>query len=66
LPGAFRSSGGRSHRGRLGPGKPIADILRASLAFNSGVAHVPSELFEATGFKPVVEAARIETRGAAK
>jgi hypothetical protein len=39
---------------------------REPLAFKSGVACAPSELFEAMGFKPVDEAARIETRGAAK
>lgn len=43
------------------PTQRIADIRRASLVLKGGVAYAPAQLFEAMGFKPIVEAARIET-----
>ncbi|MDH4288951.1 MAG: amidohydrolase family protein [Aquincola sp.] len=43
------------------PTQRIADIRRASLVIKGGVAYSPAQLFEALGFKPVVEAARIDT-----
>jgi Amidohydrolase family len=44
------------------PSRRIADIRRASLVLKGGVAYAPAQLFEAMGFKPVVDGARIETR----
>ena len=44
------------------PTRQIGDIRRAALVFKAGVAYAPAELFEALGFKPPVEAARIESR----
>lgn len=43
------------------PTRRIADIRRASLVLRGGVAYAPAQLYEAMGFKPIVEAARIET-----
>jgi imidazolonepropionase-like amidohydrolase len=43
------------------PTQRIGDIRRASLVFKGGVAYAPSQLYEALGFKPLVEAARIES-----
>lgn len=43
------------------PTQRIADIRRASLVVKGGVAYAPAQLFEAMGFKPMVEGARIES-----
>ena len=48
------------------PSVRIADVRRACLVFKAGVAYAPAALFEAMGFKPVVEGARIETRSSAQ
>ena len=42
------------------PTQRIADIRRASLVLRGGVAYSPAQLYEAMGFKPIVEAARID------
>jgi hypothetical protein len=47
------------------PSRRIGDIRRASLVFKGGVAYSPAQLFDAMGFKPLVDGARIETRPAA-
>jgi hypothetical protein len=43
------------------PTQRIGDIRRGVLVFKGGVAYSPAELYESMGFKPIVEAARIET-----
>lgn len=48
------------------PSERIVDVRRTSLVFKAGVAYPPAQLYEAMGFKPLVEAARIEPRDGAK
>jgi hypothetical protein len=48
------------------PSRRIADIRRASLVLKGGVAYAPAQLFEAMGFKPVVDGARIESTAVAR
>jgi imidazolonepropionase-like amidohydrolase len=48
------------------PSRRIADIRRASLVLKGGVAYAPAQLFEAMGFRPVVDGARIESTAAAR
>jgi hypothetical protein len=43
------------------PSQRISDLRRASLVFKGGAAYAPAAIYEALGFKPFVEAARLET-----
>lgn len=44
------------------PSRRIADVRRASLVIKGGVAYAPALLYQAMGFKPMVESAQIEAR----
>jgi imidazolonepropionase-like amidohydrolase len=48
------------------PSQRIGDIRRTALVFKAGVAYSPAELYEAMGFRPIVEAARIDSPGRAQ
>ena len=46
------------------PSQRIADLRRASLVFKGGVAYAPAQIYEALGFKPFVDAVRLESSAA--
>ncbi len=43
------------------PSVRIADLRKTSLVLRAGVVYEPARLWEAQGFKPFIEAARIES-----